>query len=102
MSYSRLAHSRLRDECLNEQVFLSLDDARHKIDQWRMQYNRERPHSSLGYLTPEEFAASYQQLRSEPAPRSAGPANRMLAGALHCATVSVEEPDRFSAQPQGQ
>ena len=93
-------NSRLRDECLNEQVFLSLDDARRKIEQWRMQYNRERPPSSLGYLTPEEFAASYQQLRSEPAPRSAWPANRMLAGAAQSAAVSVEEPDSFSAQPR--
>jgi putative transposase len=93
-------NSRLRQECLNEQVFLSLDDARRKIEQWRMQYNRERPHSSLGYLTPEEFAASYDQLGSEPAARIAWPADRILAGALHGAAVPVEEPDSFSAQPR--
>ena len=34
-------NSRLRDECLNEQVFVSLADARDKIEQWRMQYNRD-------------------------------------------------------------
>ncbi len=50
-------NSRLREECLNEHVFVSLDDARSKIEQWRIEYNRQRPHSSLGYLTPEEFAA---------------------------------------------
>jgi putative transposase len=93
-------NSRLRDECLNEQVFLSLDDARYKIEQWRSQYNRERPHSSLGYRTPEEFAASLNQVRSEPAARSAGPAPTMPSGALHRAAVSVEEPDSFSAPPR--
>jgi putative transposase len=93
-------NSRLRDECLNEQVFLSLDDARSKIEQWRNQYNRPRPHSSLGYLAPEEFAASHSHLRSEPAVRSAGPAKEMPSGALHRAAVSVAEPDSFSAQPQ--
>jgi putative transposase len=39
-------NSRLREECLNEHVFTSLDDARTKIEQWRIEYNRERPHSS--------------------------------------------------------
>ncbi len=50
-------NSRLREECLNEHAFVSFDDTRSKIEQWRIEYNRERPHSSLGYLTPEEFAA---------------------------------------------
>jgi len=53
-------NSRLREECLNEHVFVSLDDARRKIEKWRIEYNRERPHSSLGHLTPEEFAAKNQ------------------------------------------
>jgi len=93
-------NSRLREECLNEQVFRSLDDARRKIEQWRIQYNRERPHSSLGYLAPEEFAASQKEVRSEPAARSAGPANRMLAGALQSTAFSVENDDSFSSHPQ--
>lgn len=93
-------NSRLRDECLNEQAFLSLDDARCKIEQWRNQYNRERPHSSLGYLTPEEFAVSHHNLRSEPTARSAGPAQTMPSGALRRAAASVEEPDSFSSQPR--
>ncbi len=41
---------------LNEHVFLSLDEARSKIERWHIAYNRERPHSSLGNLTPEEFS----------------------------------------------
>ncbi len=93
-------NSRLREECLNEQVFVSLEDARRKIEQWRVEYNRARPHSSLGYLAPEEFAAAQHYLRSEPAARSAGPAQTMPSGALHRAAVSVEEPDSFSSQPR--
>lgn len=49
-------HGRLRDECLNVSWFWNLFDARAKIAQWRAEYNCERPHSSLGYLTPAEFA----------------------------------------------
>ncbi len=50
-------NSRLRDECLNEHVFLSLAEARETIEAWRLDYNQRRPHSSLGALTPAEFAA---------------------------------------------
>ena len=45
-----------RDECLNVNWFLSLEDARDKIEAWRQDYNEFRPHSSLGNLTPDEFA----------------------------------------------
>ena len=41
-----------RDECLNTNCFLSLEDAREKIGQWRVEYNQFRPHSSLGGKTP--------------------------------------------------
>jgi putative transposase len=47
----------LRDECLNANWFRNLMDARAKIGAWRDEYNGERPHSSLGYRTPNEFAA---------------------------------------------
>jgi transposase InsO family protein len=50
-------NSKLRDECLNEHVFLSLAEARETIEVWRHDYNQRRPHSSLGALTPAEFAA---------------------------------------------
>jgi putative transposase len=49
-------HGRLRDECLNEHWFLSLGDARRIVEAWRQDYNRERPHSALGYQTPAAFA----------------------------------------------
>lgn len=48
-------NGRLRDECLNANVFVSLHDARQKIEAWRIDYNENRPHSSLGHLTPREF-----------------------------------------------
>jgi putative transposase len=51
-------NGRLRDECLNVNWFANLWDARRKIGAWRREYNTERPHSSLGYLTPLEFHAA--------------------------------------------
>jgi putative transposase len=50
-------NGRLREECLNLSWFQNLFDARRKIAAWRKEYNEERPHSSLGYKTPREFAA---------------------------------------------
>jgi putative transposase len=50
-------NGRLRDECLNANWFRNLMDARAKIGAWRDEYNGERPHSSLGYQTPNDFAA---------------------------------------------
>jgi putative transposase len=50
-------HGRLREECLNVNWFQNLFDAKRKIAEWRREYNEERPHSSLGYLTPNQFAA---------------------------------------------
>src|SRR5271169_3488749 len=49
-------HGRLRDECLTVSWFQNLFDAKRKIGAWRTEYNEERPHSSLGYKTPKEFA----------------------------------------------
>jgi putative transposase len=49
-------HGKLRDECLNASWFQNLFDARRKIGAWRIEYNQERPHSSLGYRTPAAFA----------------------------------------------
>ena len=49
-------NGRLRAECLNENWFLSLADAREKIEDWRRYYNAERPHGALGNLAPKTFA----------------------------------------------
>jgi putative transposase len=53
-------NGRLRAECLNENWFLSIDDARQKIEAWRQDDNNHRPHSALGNLAPGEFAQSGQ------------------------------------------
>ncbi|MGQ0741900.1 MAG: IS3 family transposase [Alphaproteobacteria bacterium] len=50
-------NGRLRDECLNEHLFASLNEARTIIEAWRIDYNTNRPHTSLNGLTPTEFAA---------------------------------------------
>ena len=50
-------NGKFRDECLNEHWFISLAHARSIIEAWRIEYNTERPHSSLGNRTPHEFAA---------------------------------------------
>lgn len=49
-------NGKFRDECLNENWFLSLEEVRRTIEEWRIDYNENRPHSSLGDLTPKEFA----------------------------------------------
>jgi hypothetical protein len=57
-----LSPRKLRDECLNVNWFENLWDARRKIAAWRVEYNEERPHSSLGYQTPAEFARQLSPL----------------------------------------
>jgi putative transposase len=46
---------RLRDKCLNQNWFTRINEAREIIEEWRIDYNGVRPHSSLGNLSPEEF-----------------------------------------------
>jgi putative transposase len=72
-------HGRLREEYLNASWFGNLWEARAKIGAWKEEYNEERPHSSLGYLVPREFAR-----------RSCG--SPVAYGSLRAATRS---PDRF-------
>jgi len=55
-AYVESFNGSFRDECLNVNWFMSLEDARDKIERWRMDYNEFRPHSALTYLTPAEFA----------------------------------------------
>jgi putative transposase len=57
-------NGRFRDECLNASWFVNLADARTKIESWRQQYNADRPHSSLAYRTPAEFANACSELTS--------------------------------------
>lgn len=55
-AYIESFNARLRDECLNQNTFTSITDAKNKIERWLKHYNEERPHSSLDNLTPREFA----------------------------------------------
>lgn len=66
--YVESFHGKLRDECLNASWFGNLFEARMKIAAWKKEYNEERPHSSLGYLAPREFARRVAALRSPTAP----------------------------------
>ena len=54
--YMESFNGRLRDECLNSEVFSNLADAREKLHCWQRDYNQTRPHSALADRTPEEFA----------------------------------------------
>ncbi len=51
-------NGKFRDECLNDNVFATLAEAREIIERWRLDYNQHRPHRSLGQLTPNEFATA--------------------------------------------
>ncbi|MGH8673560.1 MAG: IS3 family transposase [Burkholderiales bacterium] len=57
-AYIESFNGKFRDECLNENWFMTMAQARRIIEHWRIEYNTERPHSSLGDLTPQEFAES--------------------------------------------
>jgi len=55
-AYIESFNGKFRDECLNEHWFITMAHARRTIEDWRIEYNTERPHSSLGDLTPQEYA----------------------------------------------
>jgi len=51
----------LRNECLNREIFRNGKEAQAIVENWRQEYNNYRPHSSLDYLTPVEFAKRYYE-----------------------------------------
>ena len=55
--YVESFNGKFRDELLNRELFLSLDELRYVVNRWRMDYNHYRPHSSLGYMAPAAFAS---------------------------------------------
>jgi putative transposase len=63
-AYAESFNGRLRDECLNANWFTSLSDARRKIETWRQDYNHQRPHSSLNYMPPAEFARTRAEMQA--------------------------------------
>jgi transposase InsO family protein len=59
-AYGESFNGKFRDECLNMEVSYSLAEAAAIVEIWRQSYNSERPHSSLGYRTPVEFAETWR------------------------------------------
>ena len=95
-------NSRFRQECLNEHWFLSLEDAKEKIETWRGHYNEQRPHSSLGYQSPVEYLSG----ALPPNPRSlslleAPDAQEKKGQGLSPAHPSAAPPRRSGCSPAG-
>lgn len=61
-------NGRLRDECLNQHAFLTLDEARQVLEDWRHDYNRERPHSPLGGLSPDMYRRQFESTTTGQSP----------------------------------
>ncbi len=57
--YIESFNGKVRQECLDQNLFLNLKEAQAIIETWRINYNEKRPHSSLSYLTPTEFVSQY-------------------------------------------
>ena len=90
-------NGRLRDECLNANWFQSMRQAKQRIESWREEYNRERPHSSLGYLTPAEFAAAgspFAFLND----RDAGA--QAVKAKIHSPSLGLDSPPRRRGGPE--
>jgi putative transposase len=85
-------HGRFRDECLNASWFWNLWDARRKIAGWRNEYNRQRPHSALGYRTPEEFAQQWAHAASPSALRDTTPPKASQGQALRAPAAALTSP----------
>ena len=85
-AYIESFNGSFRDECLNVNWFLSMEDARTKIEAWRQEYNEFRPHSSLGEKTPEQFLGSASSSATADLPSPGSP------------TRSVIEPGAVSAK----
>ena len=73
--YTESLNGKVRDECLNEEIFVSLAHARHLIEVWRQDYNNFRPHSSLSYQTPAAYRASLRQTLAVAQPAACGDSN---------------------------
>lgn len=60
-AYIESFNGKFRDECLNQHWFLDMDHVKEQLETWRIEYNEERPHSSLGNATPAEFKQQFQE-----------------------------------------
>lgn len=64
-AYIESFNGKFRDECLNEHWFMSMRHARQLIEEWRQDYNTQRPHSAIGYQTPNQFADTFLTANSK-------------------------------------
>ena len=109
--YVESFHNRLRDECLNQEWFLSLAEARVVIENWRDKYDRIHPHRNLGFLSPDMIARYWQQAKQRvlgsrsgyafPTPRTLTTTNLTIYMNISPARVSFDlvrslGSDRFS------
>lgn len=95
-SANRLAVSndKLREERLNEHCFLTLDDPRETIENWRIDSNRVRPHISLGCSTPENSSMGYANVESETHfPHSHSPDRGGVSPLLNSTSRTLTYPD---------
>lgn len=95
----RSFNSKLRDECLNEEVFASLTEARAVIKSWQLDYSHVRPHSAHGGLTPKArrlnpAAARLLNLQGYSAINPLGPHNRPAAGGGQVGDVQMRHGTR--------
>lgn len=77
-------NSRFRQECLNQEWFESLAQARRTIDAWRVKYNQQRPHSSLSYLPPDEWTRRYLNEQKQ---FEHDILRTTMDGTMHCVTI---------------
>ena len=95
-------NGKMRDECLNEHVFGSLAEARRIIEEWRIDYNEMRPHSSLGYQTPDEFAATWQAAGEKEKTPAARPEQATGRDAATCEVVMPKACTGTTTRPVAQ
>ena len=81
-SYIESFNGRLRDECLNVEVFFALADVRDKLERWRQDYNQVRPHSALRDNAPALFAAQWAETATPAPGTSSGPGGKARSGQI--------------------
>ena len=92
-------HDKLRDECLNREIFRNLAEARVIVESWRVEYNERRPHSALGYLTPDEYK---NQIDGAARPQTPRRSPRQAFGGNQRRCRAIADNDRSeNKQPRG-
>jgi putative transposase len=84
-------NGRLRDECLNEELFSSMTDVRQKLAAWQADYNQFRPHTSLGGLAPNVYARNHTKHRAK---RSRPASPELRKGSTQRALTTAHKPER--------